>query len=133
MTPLLPLLQQAAHAATASPTSGVFAELLRVLVALAVVSAAAFWGLRWLARRGGFGPLASAAGDAPQLKVLARVPLEPRKALYLVQVGERTLLLGTGEGGPPSLLIELEPEKERARSGQGQGHGQGHVGGDGDG
>ena len=111
MTPLLLLwLQQAAHAAPASPaspTAGVFSELLRVLVVLALVSALAFWGLRWLARRGGFGSQLPAGEHGPQLKVLARVPLEPRKALYLVQAGERTLLLGTGEGGPPSLLVDL--------------------------
>ncbi|HMI92321.1 MAG TPA: flagellar biosynthetic protein FliO, partial [Polyangiales bacterium] len=71
------------------------------------ISAAAFWALRWVARRGGFGAALPAADAGLSLRVLARLALEPRKALYLVRVGERTLLLGTGEGGPPSLLIDL--------------------------
>jgi flagellar biogenesis protein FliO len=111
LTPLLVWLQQAAlqppsAAAPASPVTGVFGELLRVLVVLALISAAAFWALRWVARRGGFGAVPPADAGV-SLRVLARLPLEPRKALYLVRVGERTLLLGTGEGGPPSLLIDL--------------------------
>ena len=109
--PLLLFLQQAAaQASPQSATAGVFGELLRVLAVLALISAGAFWGLRWLARRGALGPLPGAGTGAVQLRVLARVPLEARKALYLVQVGERTLLLATGEGGPPSLLVELERE-----------------------
>jgi len=112
LTPLLVWLQQAAlqpaaPVSPASPVTGVFGELLRVLVVLALISAAAFWALRWAARRGGLGAGLPAADAGLSLRVLARLPLEPRKALYLVRVGERTLLLGTGEGGPPSLLVDL--------------------------
>jgi flagellar biogenesis protein FliO len=112
LTPLLVWLQQAAvqHAAPAPPSSpmtGVMGELLRVLVVLALVSAAAFWALRWVARRGGLGATVPGADPGLSLRVLARMPLEPRKALYLVRIGERTLLLGTGETGPPSLLIDF--------------------------
>jgi flagellar biogenesis protein FliO len=101
-------------------TGGVFAELLRVLVVLALISAGAFWGLRWLARRGALGPRFPAAEGGLQLKVLARVPLAPRQALYLVQVGERRLLLGTGESGPPCLLVDLGLNDRGAVSGEAQ-------------
>jgi flagellar biogenesis protein FliO len=118
LTPLLVLLQHAAlqhaaHAPSPSPMAGVFGELLRVLVVLALVSAGAFWALRWIARRGGLGAGLPAVDGGLQLRVLARVALEPRKALYLVRAGERTLLLATGEAGPPSLLIDFGPAPER--------------------
>jgi hypothetical protein len=122
LTPLLVLLQQAAlqhaaHAPPSSPVAGVFGELLRVLVVLALISAAAFWALRWIARRGGLGAGLPAVDGGLPLRVLARVALEPRKALYLVRAGERTLLLATGEAGPPSLLIDFGPAPERQGDG----------------
>lgn len=40
------------------------------------------------------------------LEVVARLPLEPRRSLYVVRVAERTLLLGTSEMGL-SMLSEL--------------------------
>jgi flagellar biogenesis protein FliO len=82
-------------------------ELLRVVVVLVLIGACAFWILRWLAQRGGLNAPISGLGARMELRVLARVGLEPRKALYLVRAGERLLLLGTGDSGPPSLLLEL--------------------------
>jgi len=48
------------------------------------------------------------------LDVVARVPLEPRRSLYVVEVAGKTLLLGTSEMGL-SLLSELDPVEVRAR------------------
>ena len=104
---MTPLLQAAA---SATPASGYLLELLRVLFMLALVCAAAFFALRWLARRGALGSALPGLDPSLQVRVLARVTLEQRKALYLVQVGERRLLLGTGEGSAPSLLLELAPD-----------------------
>jgi hypothetical protein len=39
-----------------------------------------------------------------------RVPLEPRKALYVVRAGERTLLIGCADGAAPALIAELPPD-----------------------
>ena len=39
--------------------------------------------------------------------VLARVPLEPRRSLYVVRVGGKTLVLGASEGGL-GLVTELD-------------------------
>ncbi|MBK9033377.1 MAG: flagellar biosynthetic protein FliO [Myxococcales bacterium] len=41
--------------------------------------------------------------------VLARVPLEPRRSLYVVRVGGKTLLLGASEGGL-GLVTELDDD-----------------------
>ena len=74
------------------------------LVTLGVgVALAAFGAVAWLARRGR--PVAGTAN----LRVVGRASLSPRQAVCLVRVGERTLILGTGGQGPPSLLGELKP------------------------
>lgn len=43
------------------------------------------------------------------VELLARVPLEPRRTLYLVALGERCLLLGASEAGL-STLAEMARE-----------------------
>jgi flagellar biogenesis protein FliO len=95
------LLQQAAPAL--APSSFAL-DLLRTLIALLAVCVLLFAALRFLSRRG-FG----AAPAAGALRVVQRLPLEPRKALYLVAAGERLLLIGTGEAGAPRLIAELPP------------------------
>jgi flagellar protein FliO/FliZ len=46
------------------------------------------------------------------LDVVARVPLEPRRSLYVVEVAGKTLLVGTSEMGL-SVLSELDGERVR--------------------
>lgn len=77
--------------------------MLTSLVVLVLVCVAAWVALRlvarWLeGRRVGGG-----------VSVVARVPLEPRRALYVVEAGGRRLLIGSSEGGV-SLVTELPPE-----------------------
>jgi flagellar protein FliO/FliZ len=48
------------------------------------------------------------------LDVIARLPLEPRRSLYIVEVAGKTLLVGTSEMGL-SLLSELDASEVRAR------------------
>lgn len=83
--------------------SGYGASLLQAVVALLVVSLLAFVVLRWSARRG--------LGIAPggRIRVLERVPLDGRRALFVVRAGSKVLLLAAGEGGAPSLVAELDP------------------------
>jgi len=38
-------------------------------------------------------------------------PIKSTRSLYLVEIGERVLLIGAGEGGAPSLLAELDPSE----------------------
>jgi flagellar biogenesis protein FliO len=48
------------------------------------------------------------------LDVVARVPLEPRRSLYVVEVAGKTLLVGTSEMGL-SVLSELDAGEVKAR------------------
>ncbi len=49
------------------------------------------------------------------MDVVARVPLEPRRSLYVVEVAGKTLLVGTSEMGL-SVLTELDAGEVRARA-----------------
>lgn len=100
MTTALLLLQ-----AASPPAESYLSDFLRTLLALAGVCALGWFGLRQLARRG-FG---RAGQGADVVRVIARVPLDARKSLYLVRAAGRLLLLGTGEAGPPALIAELDP------------------------
>jgi flagellar protein FliO/FliZ len=96
----MPALLQAAHA---SP-GGYGTALLQTLFALAGVCVLAWVVLRWGAQRGfGTGRLGG------NVRVVERIPLDPRRALYVVKAGERVLLLGVGDGAAPTLLTELDP------------------------
>ncbi len=84
--------------------------LITSLVVLAVVSVAAFVAVRVFGRL-----LASGrARGAHLMDVVARVPLEPRRSLYVVEVAGKTLLVGTSEMGL-SVLSELDGGAVRAR------------------
>jgi flagellar biogenesis protein FliO len=80
------------------------AEIARALIALAAVCLLAVFVFRGMAKRG-FG-MRSHSGA---VRVIQRVALEPRRALYLVRVGSRVLLIGISESGGPQLLAELDP------------------------
>lgn len=89
--------------------SGFGAALAQSVFALAAVCALAWWALRWGARRG---VIPSARGD---LEVIDRAALDPGRAVYLVRVAGRVLVLGGAEQSL-SLLAELRPDElpERA-------------------
>jgi flagellar biogenesis protein FliO len=55
------------------------------------------------------------ARGAHLMDVVARVPLEPRRSLYVVEVAGKTLLVGTSEMGL-SVLTELDAAEVRARA-----------------
>jgi len=63
--------------------------LVTLLVFLAVILLA-WLAARWLMRRM-YGPGATGGG---RIRVVERVPLEPRKTLYLLEAGEKYLLVG---------------------------------------
>jgi flagellar biosynthetic protein FliO len=95
-------------------TGGFGAQLVRTSVALLIVCVAAWWLVRYAARRGMLG--ASTRGR--HMTVLERVSLDPRRALHLVRVGDRVLVLGASEEGlrtlaelPASELALDEPTK----------------------
>ncbi|MEZ4400545.1 MAG: flagellar biosynthetic protein FliO [Kofleriaceae bacterium] len=93
--------EAAAQAATGGGYAGLLLSTVLLLVAVSVI---AYVAVRLL-RRG----LEGRAVGAQLVTVLARTPLEPRRALYVVQVGGKTLLLGASEGGL-ALLTELDQD-----------------------
>ena len=84
--------------------------LVTSLLVLGAVCIAAFVAVRL------FGRLLSTgrARGAHLMDVVARVPLEPRRSLYVVEVAGKTLLVGTSEMGL-SMLSELDGNEVRAR------------------
>ena len=105
----LPLawLQVAGEAAAGLGSEGfveiVWWDYFKVLLTLATLVAAAFALVRYVGPR-----VPTATGGGGPIRVLARYPLEPRKTLYLIQVGGETLLVGAAEGS--LSLIRALPE-----------------------
>lgn len=76
--------------------------LLQTLLALAAVCILAWVVLRWAAQKGlGIG------ATGKHVKVLERVALDARRTLWVVQIGEKVLLIGAGDGASPTTLAEL--------------------------
>lgn len=93
--------------------TGYVFEMLRTLLALAGVCVLAWAVLRMLARRGIGQPF---AGKDALVQVLQRVPLDARRALYVVRAGKHLLLVGVGESGAPSLVAEIDPSRVDAHA-----------------
>ncbi|HEX2685828.1 MAG TPA: flagellar biosynthetic protein FliO [Kofleriaceae bacterium] len=91
--------------------------LVTSLVVLGGACIAAFVVVRVVGRFLATGPVRGVRGvrGAHLLEVVARLPLEPRRSLYVVQVAGKTLLVGTSEMGL-SVLSELDGDEVRART-----------------
>jgi len=85
--------------------------LVTSLVVLGGVCIAAFVVVRLVGR---FLATGRVRGATHLLNVVARVPLEPRRSLYVVEAAGKTLLVGTSEMGL-SVLTELDGNEVRAR------------------
>ena len=85
--------------------------LVTSLIVLGVVCVAAFVAVRVFGRLIATGR----ARGAHLLDVIARLPLEPRRSLYVVEVAGKTLLVGTSEMGL-SVLSELDGGEVKARA-----------------
>jgi flagellar biogenesis protein FliO len=84
--------------------------LVTSLLVLGAVCIAAFIAVRLFGRWLSTGR----ARGAHLMDVVARVPLEPRRSLFVVDVAGKSLLVGTSEMGL-SVLSELDPAEVRAR------------------
>lgn len=93
--------------------------LVTSLVVLGGVCVAAFVLVRLVGRFLATGRVRG----AHLLDVVARVPLEPRRSLYVVEVAGKTLLVGTSEMGL-SVLSELDGNEVRARASERQSFGE---------
>lgn len=80
--------------------TGYLWDFTRSVLALLGAGALVWLLLKSLQQRG-FGK-----SDGP-VRVIQRVVLEPRKALYVVRAGDKTLLIGCADGAAPALLTEL--------------------------
>jgi flagellar protein FliO/FliZ len=84
--------------------------LVTSLVVLGAVCVAAVLAVRFFGRVLATGR----ARGTHLLDVVARVPLEPRRSLYVVEVAGKTLLVGTSEMGL-SVLSELDAAEVKSR------------------
>ena len=82
---------------------GVLWPIARALLALIGVCMLAWVSLTWLSRRGLIG-----APSGARLQLIERRALSPRRQLYLVRADSRVFLLGAADGGPLSLIAELD-------------------------
>lgn len=85
--------------------------LFRMVVLLSIVCIFAYIVLRWGVRR-----FVAPDQQVGPMSVVARLPVEPRRSILLIKVGERCLVVGSSEAGMTSLgeipADELEIEKE---------------------
>lgn len=80
---------------------------MAVLIVLTVACAAALVLLKRQAR---------ARSDAAGMRVVGRLALEPRRSIYLVEIGGRCFMVGVGDG-PMTMLGEVDqPQPLRAVS-----------------
>jgi flagellar biogenesis protein FliO len=105
-------MQQVAGATTGGDA---VLESLRVVLALVGVCVLALVVLRWLASRG----VGRAGRPGARVQVVERVGLDAQRALYLVQVEGRVLLIGTGPGAAPALIAELSGAHSAEQAGHG--------------
>lgn len=93
-----------------SGSGGMWASVLRTVLALAVVAALIF-GLRFLLRR--FGTGRHGRGTSAPISVLGRTCVSARQQVLLIRVGRRLVLVGSGpEGMTP--LTEIRDADEVA-------------------
>jgi flagellar protein FliO/FliZ len=76
-----------------------------MILALAAICAIAYVALRWGVRRFQDSTALRAAG----MRVVDRLGLEPRRSLYVVEVGGRYFLVGSSEGGL-RLISEIDAD-----------------------
>jgi flagellar biogenesis protein FliO len=104
--PLLPQRASTAPRPGASPggSGGWWLGTAGIALALAAFGAVSLGFRRYLPRPGS-GPL----------RVVGRTSLSPKHSVYLLEAGDRVLLVGTGPQGAPSLLGELTDPAELER------------------
>ncbi len=90
------------------PSESLAGALVRMLLVLALVLALVYLTLNFGLRR----LMRGVAGSQALVQVHERVPLDPKKSLYLVEAAGEYLLLGAGDG-PIPLLTRIDPEKAR--------------------
>jgi flagellar biosynthetic protein FliO len=96
-------------------TTGFGVQLFQSAIALVGVCFAAWFVLRWMARRG-YG-----TSTNRNLRVIERVMLEPRRSVYLLEAGKRVFLVGSSDQSVTTLAelsrddlsVKPEPQSEQ--------------------
>jgi hypothetical protein len=52
------------------------------------------------------------------VQIVSRVSLSPKHAVYVLRIGRRMLLVGSGPQGPPALISELDDASHTAPAGE---------------
>lgn len=103
-----------------TPSPGLFSTLMRLFLALAVtigLIVLTVWGLKWVWEKRGLNQWTE---EGKVLRVLATTYLSPRKTIYLVEVGNRILVVGVGGEEMSCLDVIREPEEVDALRGAAQ-------------
>jgi flagellar biogenesis protein FliO len=119
---LSPLYQQAAPGAASSqalplpdaassPSPSLIGTFLRLVLTLVLIVALIFatvWGLKLILEKRGIN---SPEDENKPVKLLTSTYLAPRKAIHLVEVGKRILVLGVGNDEINKLDVITDPEE----------------------
>jgi flagellar biogenesis protein FliO len=99
---------------TSNPSPSVLVTLIRLLVALVVIVALivlTVWGLKLVLEKKGWNQFTE---EGKPLKVLTSTYIAPRKAIYLVEVGKRILVVGVGSEEMNCLDVIQDAEEVTA-------------------
>ncbi len=99
---------------TPNPSPNVFSSLLRLVLALGLIIALIFatvWGLKVIWAKRGWNNLSEE--DKP-IKVLASTYLAPRRAIHLVEIGKRILVVGIGNNEMSCMDVITDPAEVEA-------------------
>ena len=91
--------------------TGYLVETFLTLVVVCFLAFAVLWGARRLG-------VARASGS---IKLVGQLPLDQRRSIYLVRIGEQVIVVGASEGGlsklgeMPASAVPQEPEPKPLR------------------
>jgi flagellar biogenesis protein FliO len=92
-----------------SPSPGIFSTFIRLVLAIVltvILIYATIWGLKIVWEKRG---LTNNADETKPIKILTSTYLAPRKAIHLVEVGNRILVLGVGNDEITRLDVIEDP------------------------
>jgi len=94
---------------SSSPSPGIFSTFIRLVLAIVLTVGliyATIWGLKIVWEKRG---LTNNADETKPIKILTSTYLAPRKAIHLVEVGNRILVLGVGNDEITRLDVIVDP------------------------